>query len=91
MEIASSSVYMYAGTRACLIIGELKMLIKRQSQFSGKTNVMDLDITDEQIRVWQGGTNIQNAMPNLTAEEREFLMTGTTQEEWNAMFGKEEE
>jgi hypothetical protein len=60
------------------------------SRFTGKVNVMDLAVTDEQIRDWQNGTLIQRAMPNLTAEEREFLMTGTTPEEWKEMFGEGE-
>jgi hypothetical protein len=34
---------------------------------------------------------IQNAMPNLTAAQREFLMTGVTEEEWKEMWGKGDE
>jgi len=60
------------------------------SRFTGKVNVMDLAVTDEQIRDWQNGTLIQRAMPNLTAAEREFLMTGSTPEEWEEMFGEGE-
>ena len=30
----------------------------------------------------EGCELIQNAMPNLSADEREFLMTGITPEEW---------
>ena len=60
------------------------------SRFTGKVNVMDLAVTDEQIRDWQNGTLIQRAMPNLTAAEREFLMTGATPEEWEEMFGEGE-
>jgi len=60
------------------------------SRFTGKVNVMDLAVTDEQIRDWQNGTLIQRAMPNLTAAEREFLMTGSTPEEWEEIFGEGE-
>ena len=67
------------------------MLIEMTSQFTGKTNTMDLDVTPAQIEDWQSGTLIQNAMPNLTVEEREFLITGTTPEEWKAVFGDEED
>jgi hypothetical protein len=30
-------------------------------------------------------------MPNLSADDREFLMTGTTPEEWDEMFGDDED
>jgi hypothetical protein len=66
------------------------MMIFRTSRFTGKTNVMDLDVTQEQLDAWTGGVLIQNAMPHLSVEEREFLMTGTTPTEWDAMFGSEE-
>lgn len=35
------------------------------------------------------GVMIQNAFPTLNASEREFIMTGTTDEEWDSMFGEE--
>ncbi|MDP6991347.1 MAG: hypothetical protein QGF89_01525 [Candidatus Marinimicrobia bacterium] len=48
---------------------------------------MDIDVTEEQIASWQGGELIQNAMPNLSADEREFIKTGITPEEWENVFG----
>jgi hypothetical protein len=33
---------------------------------------------------------VQDAFPNMTADDREFLMTGITPAEWAAMFPKEE-
>ena len=47
---------------------------------------MDLDITEEQIQKWQQGELIQNAFPNLSASEREFIKTGITDEEWDLAF-----
>lgn len=35
---------------------------------------------------WNEGTLIQNAFPNLSPEEREFLITGLTPEMWNDLF-----
>ena len=63
------------------------MLIEKESPFSGNKNVMDIDVTEEQIASWQGGELIQNAMPNLSADEREFIKTGITPEEWENAFG----
>ena len=63
------------------------MKIIRTSPFSGNTNVMEIDVTLEQLSSWQvDGVLIQNAMPNLSADEREFIMTGITPEEWDSAF-----
>lgn len=67
------------------------MLITRQSAWSGKVHTLDIPVTHEQIYEWQRGTLIQNAMPNLTADQREFLMTGITAEEWDEMFERNED
>jgi len=63
------------------------MLITRTSPFSGNTNVMEIDVTQEQLRSWQvDGVLIQNAMPHLTPDEREFIKTGIPPEEWDSAF-----
>jgi len=63
------------------------MLIEKESPSSGNKNVMDIDVTEQQIASWRGGELIQNAMPNLSADEREFIKTGITPEEWENVFG----
>lgn len=62
------------------------MLVTRVSQLSGKESSMEIDITDQQIDAWHKGALIQNVMPHLNADEREFVMTGITKEEWDAAF-----
>lgn len=62
------------------------MIIQKQSLWSGNVNQMDLPVTEEQIEKWRSGTLIQKAMPHLTAEEREFLISGTTPADWAEMF-----
>ena len=64
------------------------MIIEKESPFSGNVNRMDIPVTLAQIEAWKGGELIQDAMPNLTADEREFLMTGITPEEWENTFGE---
>lgn len=34
--------------------------------------------------------HIQDIFPDMTAEQREFLMTGLTPDEWNHIMGEEE-
>ncbi len=65
------------------------MLIKKKSGLTGNTSTMDIAVTAVQIAAWQGGELIQNAMPNLSPDEREFLMTGITPAEWASVFGEE--
>ena len=63
------------------------MKIIRTSPLSGNTNVMEIDVTLEQLSSWQvDGVLIQNAMPHLTPDEREFIKTGITPEEWDSAF-----
>ena len=66
------------------------MLIERTSMISGKTNSMELPITNAQLDRWTGGELIQDVFPDLEIDQREFLMTGITPEEWTRTFGEEE-
>lgn len=63
------------------------MRITRQSQLTGKWHTKDLDVTDEQIMKHNTGTLLQNAFPDLNREDREFIKSGITGEEWTNAFG----
>lgn len=62
------------------------MLIERKSILTGKVRVKDLPITEDQIESWVQGMLAQNAFPHLTPSEREFIMTGIVDEEWENTF-----
>lgn len=66
------------------------MIVIRESIVSGKVSSMDLPITDEQLKLWNEGTLVHRAFPELTPCEREFIMTGITPQEWDDTFGGEE-
>lgn len=66
-----------------------KQHYSKRSVFTGLTNVMEIELDLDDYALWRSGKPIQLAMPYLTAEEREFLMTGVTPKEWEAVFGKE--
>ena len=68
---------------------KVKMKITRTSRFTGNTNVMELPITQSQLDAWVDGELIQNVMPHLSVDEREFIISGVTPAEWNSMFGEE--
>jgi len=65
------------------------MQIFNTNPMTGKPHAMEIDVTPEQIEKWQNGMHIQYAMPNLTADEREFFITGHTPETWDALFPEE--
>ena len=66
------------------------MKVTRTSAFTGVTRTLDLPISEADLRAWNGGMLIQDACPDLTEDQREFIMTGITSEEWDAAFGEEE-
>lgn len=66
------------------------MIITKISPLTGKENSMDLPITTFQLDLWRNGMLIQDAFPNLTNSEREFIKTGITEEEWNFLFKESE-
>ncbi len=66
------------------------MIITRQSILSGIVREMDFDITEGDLQDWKDGALIQDVMPHLTSDEREFIMTGITPDEWDAMVSEEE-
>lgn len=65
------------------------MLIIRICPVSGELKSLEIPVTQTQISDWESGTLIQNAMPNLSADEREFIMTGMTPDVWDQIFGEE--
>ena len=70
------------------------MQIVRTSMYSGKSNTMEINAAPDRLqRYLSCGSQelIQDHFPELTPDEREFLMTGVTPEEWNQMFPDEEE
>jgi hypothetical protein len=62
------------------------MIIQRISPVTGAINEMDLDVTNSQIIQWENGALIQNVMPHLNLDEREFLISGILPGEWESIF-----
>jgi hypothetical protein len=66
------------------------MLIEKVSMLTNKVHIREIDVTREQVENWQGGMLIQEAMPNLSIDDREFMMTGATADEWAALEEEDE-
>ena len=66
------------------------MNIVKVSNLTGKTSNREIDITPEQYQLYcEGNVLVQKMFPTLSVEDREFLISGTTPEEWSDAFGKE--
>lgn len=66
------------------------MEITRTSVMSGVTRTLDIPVTMRQLQAWTDGGLIQNVMSNLTDDEREFILTGVTSEEWDEAYADED-
>jgi len=63
------------------------MEISRISNLSGIKRTKTMPVTQAQLDSYYiEGKFIQEAFPNLNASDREFILTGVTDEEWEEMF-----
>jgi len=62
------------------------MIVQRRSIITGEVNTMNIDCTEEQLNRHKMGELVQDVFPNLSVEEREFLISGVTPEEWDNTF-----
>jgi len=67
------------------------MQVTKQSVLTGKTHTLEIDISEAQHKRWKGGEMIQDVCPHLSADDREYLISGATAEEWTQFFGKKDE
>ena len=61
-----------------------------KSIVTGKVTEFSAAVSPAGFRDWVNGMLIQNAMPGLSDDERELLMTGIGPEEWADTFKDEE-
>lgn len=61
------------------------MKITKTSSLTQKVHTMEVPCTQTQLDNFNAGMHIQNAMPNVSAELREFVLSGITPEEWDSM------
>jgi hypothetical protein len=81
---------------ADMLAGKHKTAIVAKSIHSGMQHVHRLDVPlamfKERLKLSpNSGIFIQDLFPELTSEQREALMTGISNNEWDELFPKEEE
>lgn len=69
------------------------MKLTKKSGLTGKEHTRELPITEKQygmgLLFMEKGAMIQSAFSMLSADDREFIMTGITPEEWAETFKDE--
>ena len=83
--------------RGFLILNEgVRQMINvtKTSQLTGKKHTMQLPLTPEQaedgLYKMREGMYVQDAFPMLDEDQREFIATGITREEWETLGGDDE-
>jgi len=72
------------------------MKITMKSILTGVERTKDMpEVTEERYREWRPGDGnpgkpIQDVFPDLSADDREFLMTGITPDEWEQFMGNKD-
>ena len=67
------------------------MIVSRKDPMTGRIRSVSMNITPEQMAAYESGTVIQLAAPNLTADEREFILTGLLPEEFDALMADDDQ
>lgn len=67
------------------VISTLVFVAQDGSEYTA--DVSDANVTVAALQSWIDGELIQRAMPTLSADIREILISGILPEDWDAMFG----
>jgi hypothetical protein len=73
------------GETFAVVLNESMMEITKKSPVTGKENKLLLPITEDQFNRWKNGELIQNAIPHLSIDEREFLISGCINDDWDVL------
>ena len=65
------------------------MWIKRKSILTGSERTSNIPVNPDDMAVWQTGLgSIQDLMPYLNDSDREFILSGITDGEWDEAFSE---
>lgn len=69
----------------------MNMQVTKFSIISGLQRTVELPITESQLQRIANGELVQNVCPDLSADEREFLISGAWDGEWDNLFAGNED
>ena len=72
--------------------GMERVTVSKRSVLSGQLNEMDLYIDPNALERWLASSRgerpfLKDEFPHLSDDEREFLLSGSTPDEWDKYFG----
>ncbi len=62
------------------------MQIKRRPSLTGEVNTKEINVTPARIAAWEGVSLHRTLSLDASPSEREFIMTGYTDFDWDEMF-----
>lgn len=65
------------------------MKVEMRSRMTNRLHVREIEITEEEWRRIQDGELVHLVVPHLSPGDREYLISGITNEEWESYFGKD--
>ena len=64
--------------------------VHRSSVITGNVNSMVLPTRQGELEYWEESMAlVQDVFPHFTPDQREFLISGSTPDEWNELFSEE--
>lgn len=69
--------------------GRYDVRVWATSGLTGKEHQRDMEIALDDWHAYHDGQLVQVCFPYLSADDREFLITGSTPEEWDELFGED--
>ena len=64
--------------------------VHKQSCITGKHHSMVLPTRQGELEYWEESMAlVQDVFPHFTPDQREFLISGSTPDEWNELFSEE--
>jgi len=64
--------------------------VTRENPFTGQLRSIELPIVQGELDRIEAGELVQEVAPHLTANQREFIISGITGEEFDALFEEDE-
>ncbi len=65
------------------------MYISRTSVISGINRTLNIPVNPDDYLAWKAGVgNVQELMPYLNDNDREFILSGITSDEWDDAFAE---
>ena len=67
------------------------MMITRTSPVTGEVRTLEIMCSEADYKAWENGALIQNVMSYLSPADREYIISGATQSDWDMLFKDTEE